>query len=297
MKIVISGGSGFIGTPLVERLAKTADVAVLTRNPAHVRTGRGVEWHPPTPGPWADEVAGADVVVNLAGENIGGGRWTAGRKRALVSSRLDATNALVGAMQRNPAQRRTFVSASAIGYYGVRGDETVDERSPRGTGFLAELCKKWEAAARAADPIARVALLRFGVVLEKGGGALGKILLPFRLGAGGPIGSGDQWMSWVDREDVIRAIEWVIGNADARDVYNVAAPEPIRNRDFARELGRALHRPALLPTPAFALRLAFGEMADEALLGGQRVVPSRLQAEGFVFAEPALRDSLRRILQ
>jgi uncharacterized protein (TIGR01777 family) len=296
MKIVVSGGSGFIGTPLVERLAKTADVVVLTRNPAHVRRGRGVEWHPPTLGAWGDEVASAEAVVNLAGENIGGGRWTESRKRALVSSRLDATNALVAAMQRAPGRTRTFISASAIGYYGVRGDETVDEHSQRGCGFLADLCEKWEAAARAADPIARLVILRFGVVLEKGGGALGKMLLPFRLGVGGPIGSGDQWMSWVEREDVIRVLEWAIGNAGARDVYNVSAPEPVRNRDFARELGRALHRPALIPTPGFALRLAFGEMADEALLGGQRVVPSRLQAEGFVFAEPALRDALQRIL-
>jgi uncharacterized protein (TIGR01777 family) len=297
MKIVVSGGSGFIGTPLVERLAKTADVVVLTRNPAHVRGGRGVEWHPPTLGAWGDEVASAEAVVNLAGENIGGGRWTEARKRALVSSRLDATNALVAAMQREPGRTRTFISASAIGYYGVRGDETVDEHSQRGSGFLADLCEKWEAAARAADPIARLVILRFGVVLEKGGGALGKMLLPFRLGVGGPIGSGDQWMSWVEREDVIRVLEWAIGNAGARDVYNVSAPEPVRNRDFARELGRALHRPALIPTPGFALRLAFGEMADEALLGGQRVVPSRLQEEGFVFAEPALRDALQRILR
>jgi uncharacterized protein len=297
VRIVIAGGSGFIGTPLVERLAAANDVAVLTRNPSHVRAGRGVAWHPPAPGPWTDEVAAAEVVINLAGENIAGGRWTAARKNALVSSRLEATNALVAAMKQNATNRRTFISASAIGYYGLRGDESLDERAPQGRGFLADLCEKWESAAHRADDIARVVILRFGVVLEGSGGALGKMLLPFRLGVGGPIGSGEQWMSWVDREDVLGAVVWAIANSKASGVYNVTAPEPVRNRDFARELGRALHRPSFMPAPAFALRLAFGEMADEVLLGGQRVVPSRLQAEGFSFKHPHLRESLETILR
>ncbi len=294
MKIAIAGGSGFIGTPLVERLMRLGDVVVLTRNPSHVR-GRGIEWHPPALGPWASEVGSADVVINLAGENLGAGRWSAERKQRLVSSRLDATTALVTALKQSPAERRAFISSSAVGFYGDRGDETLDELSPAGNGFLADLCRKWEAAAREAEPVARVVLLRFGVVFDKSGGALSKMLLPFRLGLGGPIGSGRQWMSWIDREDVLRAIEWTVENHAARGVYNATSPEPVQNRDFAHALGRAIRRPAFLPTPAIALKAAFGQMAEETILGGQRVLPARLGSEGFAFAEPNLDASLARI--
>src|SRR5205814_7454522 len=166
------------------------------------------------------------------------------------------------------------------GFYGLRGDETLDETSSSGAGFLAEVVKRWEELARRAEGAARVVILRFGVVLGPGG-ALGKMLVPFRLGAGGPIGNGQQWTSWVDRDDVLRMIEWAIDHPPAQGIYNVTAPNPVRNRDFERTLGRTLHRPAALRTPALALRLLFGEMADEMLLGGQRVVPARPTAEGF----------------
>jgi len=293
VKIVVSGGSGFIGTPLVKRLAERGDeVAVLSRSASH-----GVQWHPPRQGEWSKVAGDADVVVNLAGENVGDGRWTDARKQSLVSSRLDATHALVEAMQNNLSQRRTFISASAVGYYGFDGEEIAEESSPRGAGFLAELTEKWETAAREATPFARVVILRVGVVLDRRGGALAKLLLPFRLGAGGPIGNGKQWMSWIDREDVLRAIEWSIDHEEARGVYNLTSPNPVRNRDFARALGRALHRPALLPTPALALRMLFGDMADEALLGGQRAVPSRLTREGFAFHYPTIEESLAHALQ
>lgn len=291
VKIVVSGGSGFLGAPLVKRLAARGhDVAVLTRDPA-----RGVEWHPPRQGAWSARVAEADVVINLAGENVGEGRWTDSRKQRLVSSRLDATHALVEAMQSNLAKHRTFISASASGFYGLLGDEVVDESAPRGEGFLAELTEKWEAAARDAIPFARVVIVRLGVVLERSGGALKKMLLPFQLGVGGPIGSGKRWLSWVDREDALRAIEWAIDNDAARGIYNVTAPNPVRSRDFARAFGRAIHRPALLPTPALPLRLVFGQMADEALLGGQRVVPNHLIAEGFTFQYPSIEKSFAHI--
>ena len=261
MRVIVTGGTGFIGEPLVRRmLARGDEVAVVTRNPSKVRAG--------TPLPWdgIDDAASADVVVNLAGENVGGGRWTEPRKRRIVESRVDATTALVEVLNRRPDQHRTLINASAIGYYGVRGR---------------------------AEGAARVVILRFGVVLGPGG-ALGKMLLPFRLGAGGPVGSGRQWMSWVDREDVLRMIEWVIDQRAAHGVYNVTAPNPVRNRDFARALGRALHRPAFMPAPAFALRLALGrEMADEMLLGGQRVVPARAAADGFTFAYADLDAALK----
>jgi uncharacterized protein len=296
MKISIAGGSGFIGDPLVRRLTRFGEVVVLTRDPSHVRHGRGVEWHPPSLGEWVTEVGTSDVVVNLAGENIGARRWSADRKRKLVSSRLESTSAIVAALKQSPGMPRALINASAVGFYGDRGDASVDELSSAGTGFLAELCEKWEAAAREAESVARVVVLRFGVVLDKSGGALAKMLLPFRLGAGGPIGSGAQWMSWIDRDDVVRAIEWSVENHAARGVYNATSPEPVRNREFAHALGHALHRPSFMPMPGFALRLAFGDMADETILGGQRVLPSRLESEGFAFAEPKLAGSLARIL-
>ena len=288
MKIVVSGGTGFIGTPLVSRLRERGDeVVVLSRDPKH-----GVEWHPPSPGPWMSHVREADAVVNLAGASIAGGRWTDSRKAQLTSSRLIPLRALID------AKPRVLIEASAVGYYGYISDETFDENGARGPGFLAELVDQWEAAAREADSFARVVLLRFGVVLDKSGGALKQMLPPFYFGAGGPIGNGKQWMSWVDREDVIRAIEWAIDTGSARGVYNVSAPNPVRNREFARALGRAVHRPAILPVPAFALRLLFGRgLADEALIGGQRAVPSRLQREGFTFRYPTLEASLLHIFQ
>jgi len=298
MKIVIAGGSGFIGEPLVRRLlARGDDVAVLTRNPSKVRAGRPVVWNPPSEGSWAEDVANADVVINLAGENVGGGRWTSERKKRIMESRVAATSALVNAISRKPSQPRTFISASATGFYGDRRDEPLDETSAPGSGFLAEVTKRWEELARAAEPFARVVILRFGVVLAKDGGALAKLLLPFRLGAGGPMGDGKQWMPWVDRDDILRFIEWSIDHDAARGTYNVTAPNPARNRDFALTLGHVLHRPALIPTPAFALRLALGsEMANEMLLGGQRVLPKRATEAGFEFAYPELEPSLKHAI-
>ena len=216
-RTIVAGGSGFIGEPLVRRLlARGDDVAVLTRNPSKVRAGDAVVWNPPSEGSWTDEVADADVVINLAGENVGGGRWTAERKKRIMESRVAATSALVSAMSRKPQHPRTLINASATGFYGDRGDEPPDENSPPGSGFLAEVTKRWEELAHAAEPFARVVILRFGVVLAKDGGALAKLLLPFRLGAGGPMGSGKQWMPWVDREDILRFIEWAIDHDAAR---------------------------------------------------------------------------------
>lgn len=269
-------------------------MAVLSRSPAKVRAGRGVQWDGRTEGAWTQEVENADAIVNLAGENVGQGRWTEARKKKLVSSRLDATNAIVEAVRKAPPGARTLINASAVGLYGVGGDEVLDESGSPGAGFLAELVEKWEAAAQNAEPFARLVLLRFGVVLAADGGALEKMMLPFKLGAGGPIGSGRQWMSWIDREDAVRMIEWAIDGGGIRGAYNATAPEPVRNRDFTRALGRALHRPAFVPVPAFALRLAFGQMADEMLLGGQRVVPRRAEGEGFLFETRTIEQALAR---
>ena len=267
MQIAVTGGTGFIGTALVQRLRERGDeVRVLKRG----------------------EKASTDVAINLAGENIGQ-RWTVARKERILESRVKTTNAVVD------ARPQTLISTSAVGFYGVRGDEILDENAAKGEGFLAEVTRQWEAAAHRADGFARVVIFRFGVVLGPGG-ALERMMLPFRFGAGGPVGNGQQWMSWVDREDVIRAMEWAIDNPAVRGTYNITSPEPVRNRDFAKALGRAMHRPSLLPAPAFALRLLFGQMAEEVLLGGQRAVPARAMGEGFAFRYPTLDASLRHVL-
>ena len=291
MNVVVSGGSGFIGTPLVRALlARGDDVAVLSRHPAKVREGRGVGWEAVN-----EAVRGTDAVINLAGENVGEGRWTAARKERILQSRLGATRKLVDAMRTAPERKRVFVSASAVGYYGLHGDEVLDESAPNGGGFLAEVTREWEAAAREGEVFARLVILRFGVVLGPGG-ALAKMALPFRFGVGGRVGSGRQWMSWIDRDDVVRMILWALDNEAVQGVYNATAPEPVTNRDFTRALGRALHRPSIMPAPAFALRPFFGQMADEVLLGGQRVMPARAAREGFVFEYPNLSCALAHAL-
>jgi uncharacterized protein (TIGR01777 family) len=297
MKVAIAGGSGFIGEAVVRDLVTQGhDVAVLTRNPQNVAIGRALVWDAKTQGPWSSDVAAADVVINLAGENIGE-RWTERRKVRLVESRIGATRALIAAMAASPQRSRTFISASAVGFYGPRGDEILDEDATRGGGFLADLAARWEEEARAALPIARLAILRVGVVLGRGGGALAKMLPPFKLGAGGRIGSGRQWLSWVALDDVVRAINWVITEEDVRGVFNITAPTPVTNRDFTRALGRALHRPAIVPIPAFAMRVLFGQMAEETLLQGQRVIPSRAVAEGFRFVHGTVESAIQQALR
>lgn len=297
MKIVIAGGSGFIGEPLCRRLlANGHEVVVLSRNPKSVDAGRGVAWDAKSQGGWTTELANADAIVNLAGENIGEGRWTDERKRRIVDSRLNATNALVDALRRASPRARAFVSASAVGYYGPRGDEEIDESIGPGGDFLSDVCRQWEGAARAAESLARLVIVRIGIVLAPEGGALKKMLLPFRLFAGGKFGSGKQWMSWVTRDDLLRMFVWAIENDRASGVYNATAPNPVRNEEFTKTLGRVLHRPAITPAPAFALRLALGEMADALLLTGQRVMPRRASEDGFAFDHERLEPALRQLL-
>ena len=297
MKVVVAGGSGFIGGSLVRSLlARGDEVSVLSRDPSKVRAGRGVPWDAQNQGPWSADVARADAIINLAGENIGEGRWTKARKQRLINSRVHSTRALVVAMRTAPARKRTFLNASAVGFYGNRGDEALDENAPRGSGFLADLVAQWEGEARAAQDLARLIIPRFGVALAGDGGALPKMVLPFRLGAGGPVGSGNQWLSWIDRDDLVRFIEWTMDRDTSQGVYNATAPEPVRNRDFGRAVGRVLRRPSFLPAPAFALKALFGQMAEEVLLGGQRVLPSRAVREGFMFSFPDVESCLRHAL-
>ena len=240
---------------------------------------------------------GTDAVVHLAGANIAAGRWTPTRKAEIRQSRVEGTRSLCDALARLAHPPRVLVSASAVGYYGDRGAETLTEDSPGGTGFLADVCRAWEAATDPASQAGiRVVNLRFGMILTPAGGALAKMLLPFKLGAGGRIGGGEQFMSWIALDDAIGAIHHALGQESVRGPVNAVAPAPVSNTDFTCTLARVLRRPALFPLPAFAARLLFGEMADALLLGGARVVPARLQAAGYGFRFPELEGALRHLL-
>ena len=287
MKIVIAGGTGFLGGALTSALRSRGDeVAVLSRRAAP-------RWEPNgSTGPWASAIDGADAVVNLAGEPMAGRRWTDSQKRTLLDSRVLATRSLAAAIAAAAPRPRVFVSASGVGFY-PDADAIVDETGGPGSGFLSRICGAWEREAlKAESPATRVVLLRTGVVLHRDGGALEKLLLPFRLGMGGPIGSGSQWWAWIHRDDWVRMTMWAIDTPAVSGVLNVCAPEPARNREIARAIGRALHRPALLPAPAIALRLALGEMAGEMLLASQRAVPRRARELGFAWTWPELETAV-----
>ncbi|MGE3275860.1 MAG: TIGR01777 family oxidoreductase [Vicinamibacterales bacterium] len=295
MRIVLAGGSGFLGQALASRLREDGHtVEVLTRHPrAGVATDVG--WDPDgSAGDWAAALDGAHAVVNLAGANLAGGRWTDERKRVLLESRLRSTRSLVAAI-RTVTHRPALISASAVGYYGPRGAEPVPESDQPGDDFLATLCARWEAAARAAEDVTRVALLRTGLVLDPREGALAKMLLPFRLGVGGRLGPGDQYWPWIHIADWVGLAAWIIREAGAAGPFNLTAPEPVTNTRFTGALGKALHRPTLFPVPAVALRLALGEMST-VLLTGQRAVPEHAMALGYRFrfsdVDTALADLL-----
>lgn len=300
MRILVSGSHGLVGAALAESL--TADGHTVL---ALVRSN--------TPGPdevgWdpeggamdaaALERAAADAVVHLAGENIAAGRWTPEQKERVRSSRVTGTRTIADAIAALERPPRVFVAASAIGYYGDRGDEVLTEDSRPGAGFLADVSRKWEAAAApAGDAGIRLVNARIGIVLSTQGGALPKFLTPFRLGVGGPFGSGKQWMSWIALGDVVGALRHALDCAALQGPVNLVSPNPVRNRDFARSLGKVLSRPAFLPAPAFALRMIMGsEMADALLLSSQRVEPRRLVKTGFHFGHPDVEEALGSILR
>lgn len=303
MKIVVAGATGWIGTPLCQHLADAGhEVVALTRRPEAVQRrlegiATPVQWDGVTAGDWAQHLEGAGAVVNLSGEGIADRRWTDERKRILRSSRVEPTTALVDAIGAATAKPDVLVNSSAIGWYGPHGDEPLDETAPAGDDFLADVCRDWEAAARRAEPHCRVVRLRTGVVLGPDGGALAKMLTPFKLFVGGPIGSGKQQFSWIHRADVIGLIRFAIGHRDLVGPVNATAPEPLTMREFCAVLGSVLGRPSWAPVPAPVLKVALGEMADM-LLTGQRVLPRAAQAAGYEFlfptADAALRDILRR---
>ena len=301
MKILVTGSSGLVGTALVSALARGGHtvcrlVRPQTAGGGGAKEGFVVAWNPAT-GELGGAGVGADAVVNLAGASIADGRWTTQRKELLCSSRIETTRALLGALAKMNARPSVLVSASAIGYYGDRGDETLTEESQAGTDFLAELVQEWEVEARKADALGiRVVLARFGIILAREGGALPKMMLPFKFGAGGKLGSGQQWMSWVALEDVVGILRLVIEHASLRGAVNIVSPQPLQNAEFTYVLAQAMHRPALFPAPAFALRLALGEMADALLLSSQRVLPGAIEKLGYRFLHADLTSALAALL-
>ena len=295
MRISVTGSSGLIGSALVPFLtAQGHEVGRVVRSTTAAGAWR---WDPGAGHVDAGAVNGKDAVVHLAGETIAAGRWSAARKARIRDSRVRGTRVVAEAVARADPRPKALVCASAMGFYGDRGDERLTEASAPGRGFLSEVSREWEeACAPARDQGVRVVNLRFGIVLSPAGGALAKMLLPFRLGAGGVVGSGKQWWSWVALDDAVGAIQHALVTAGLSGPLNVAAPNPVTNAEFTRTLGRVLARPTLFPVPVFAARLAFGEMADALLLASARVVPERLQQTGYVFRHPELEGALRHLL-
>ncbi len=299
MKIYISGASGLIGTTLMADLGAAGHMVYrLVRKP-EAAVGGNLLWDPARREVDASALADADAVINLAGESIAGGRWTEKKKRAILQSRIDCTSTIAAALAKPNGRPKILINASAIGYYGNRGDELLDESSSSGSGdFLSDVCRQWEAAAKPAEAAgARVVYTRFGVVLSAEGGALAKMLLPFRMGVGGKVGSGRQYMSWVALDDVVDAVIECLANDSLRGPVNVVSPNPVTNYEFTKTLGRVLRRPTIFPLPAFAARLALGQMADELLLASQRVRPAKLMEADYTFRYPELEAALVRALR
>ena len=296
MNVLVSGSSGLIGSALAPALRRDGHVVRRLRR----APGGGADaasWNPADGTFAAGALDGIDAVVHLAGESIAGGRWTAARKARIRDSRAGGTRRLCAALAALDTPPRVLVAASAIGFYGDRGDALLDESAPPGTGFLPEVSRSWEAAAAPAlEAGIRVVHLRIGIVLSPAGGALGQMLLPFKLGVGGVLGSGEQYMSWIALDDVVGVVRHALADESLSGPANTVAPRAVTNREFTRTLGRVLRRPAILPAPAFALRIALGEMADALLLASTRVDPAVLRATAFEFRHPELDGALRHVL-
>ena len=296
MKIVVAGGSGFLDRALATHLSGAGhDVVVLTRSARGAGDVRHVEWRPDgtADGAWVGEVDGADAIVNLSGAGIADRRWSEARKALLRSSRVLPTRSIVEAIRTSSSRPGLLVQGSAIGYYGLSENATFTETSVAGFDYLGHMCAEWEAAAQpAADLGSRWVLLRTGIVLATDGGALQKMRRPFLFFAGGPIGTGRQVLSWIHRDDWVAMVAWMLDTPSLAGPVNATAPNPVTNAEFSKALGRALGRPSWLPVPAFALRVLFGELADAALLGGQRVVPARATESGFRFRYPDINTAL-----
>lgn len=297
MNVLVTGSTGMVGSALCSYLVAKGHTVTRVIRPGSSVTGKTVSWNPDAGQIDVPALEGHDAAVHLAGESIAAGRWNAEKKARIKDSRTKSTRLLGEALAKLQRPPRTLVSASAVGYYGSRGDEVLTEQSSSGAGFLAEVCREWEAATQPAlDKGIRVVLLRFGAILSKKGGALARMLLPFRMGVGGRIGDGRQYMSWIALDDAVGAIHHALATEALRGPTNAVAPQPVTNLEFTKTLGRTLGRPTIFPMPAFAARLAFGELADELLLSSQRVQPARLLDCKYSFRFPDLATALQHII-
>lgn len=301
-RVIITGGSGLIGQALAADLLKDDfEVIVLSRNAqrqgANLPSGmRFEQWDGTSAQGWGHLVEQGAAIVNLAGENIGERRWTEARKQAIIESRLRAGKAVSEAVAKARNKPDVVIQASAIGYYGSRTDEILTEKSPPADDFMSRICQQWEPATAPVEQAGvRRVVVRSGVVLSRQGGAFPRMIMPFNFFAGGPLGSGKQWISWIHVRDEVAGLRFLMDNPNASGVYNLSSPYPLKNVDFERAVGRVMRRPAIIPTPAFAIRLLFGEMAIT-VLEGQRVAPERLEKEGFVFNYPRIEEALRDLL-
>jgi uncharacterized protein (TIGR01777 family) len=298
MRVIISGATGFVGRALCRELHGTYELIALTRDARRAAASakdyaKVVEWDARTTSGWARHIEGAYAVVNLAGENLGEGRWTASKRMGILQSRINSANAIVDAVEGAKNKPAVVIQASAVGYYGSRGDEVLDEDSPPGSGFLANVCRRVESIiTRVGRRSVRHVELRAGVVLGREGGALPRMMRPFRFFLGGRVGNGRQWLSWISLRDHLRAIRFLMDGQDLRGPFNLTSPEPVTMKQFSRVLGRALGRPAWTVLPGFAARMMFGQVADEVLLASQRAVPKRLLDAGFKFDDPDLGTAL-----
>lgn len=297
MKVLITGASGLVGTELQKSFAaKGYDMLLASRK--EPKDDKHIQWSIEEGFAEPEKLEGIDAVVHLAGENVNGLRWTDEKKKAIRDSRVLGTRNVVDAISKLKGKPKVFVASSAIGFYGERGDEEVTESSAAGDNFLAGVSKEWESESRRAEDAGiRTVLLRTGIVLSKDGGALGTMLTPFKLGVGGVVGSGKQWMSWISMEDEIAIINYVIENENIRGAVNAVSPNPVTNQEFTKTLGEVLYRPTFLPLPEFAVSMVFGEMGDALLLASTKVIPKRLLDAGFEFKYPDLKPAIENAVR
>jgi uncharacterized protein (TIGR01777 family) len=301
MKILVTGATGFIGQALCNELTKSFNVIALTRNQQKAKSIFGdsveiVSWDGKRGGNWQNSIDGCDAIVNLAGANVASGKWTIKRKEDILHSRLDTIRMLAEAINKSEIKPKVFIQSSAIGFYGSRSEEKLDEDSESGDGFLAKVCKEIEEASEGIEITRlRLVIIRSGVVLGSGGGALPRMIKPFRFYAGGFLGNGKQWMSWISLDDEIAAIKYILENENLEGIFNLTSPEPVTNRDFFETIARVLKRPCFLAVPAIALKIFLGQMAEELLLSSQKVYPKRLLDEGFKFKYSDLESALKII--